>query len=149
MFEKLPWIYDDGGRSSAGFKGTASDCVCRAIAIVTGLNYKTVYDEINLQAFEYHRRHGGEPSHARTGIQSKLTRKIMEGYGFCWNPTMLIGSGCTVHLRIGDLPHRGRLICSVTKHVTAVIDGWINDTHDPSRSGMRCVYGYWTLGDTI
>ncbi len=38
----------------------------------------------------------------------------------------------------------GRLIVSVSKHMTAVIDGVIHDTHNPSRDGTRCVYGYWT-----
>lgn len=146
MVEKLPWIYNDGGRAKAGFKGGANDCVCRSIAITTNQDYKEVYNEINSMAFDYHRKHGGEPSHARTGIQSKLTREIMKQFGFDWHPTMLIGSGCTVHLRIGDLPHRGRLICSVTRHVVAIIDGWIHDTHDPSRNGTRCVYGYWSIG---
>lgn len=28
-------------------------------------------------------------------------------------------------------------------HYTAVIDGIIHDTHDCSRDGSRCVYGYW------
>lgn len=55
---------------------------------------------------------------------------------------MLIGQGCRVHLRQGELPH-GRLVVSVSKHLTAVIDGVIYDTHDPSRGGMRCVYGYY------
>ena len=30
---------DDGGRSAAGFKGKAGDCVVRSIAIATGINY--------------------------------------------------------------------------------------------------------------
>jgi hypothetical protein len=47
-----------------------------------------------------------------------------------------------VHLRDGELP-MGRLVVSVSKHTTAVIDGIIRDNHDPSRSGMRCVYGYF------
>ncbi len=55
---------------------------------------------------------------------------------------MAIGSGCTVHLRIGELP-AGRLVVSLSKHMTAVIDGVIHDTYDPSRGGTRCVYGYW------
>ena len=55
---------------------------------------------------------------------------------------MKIGSGCTVHLRADELP-TGRLIVSVSRHVVAVIDGVIHDTHDPSRDGTRCVYGYW------
>ena len=29
--------------------------------------------------------------------------------------------------------------------ITAVIDGVINDTYDPSRGGKRCVYGYWVF----
>jgi hypothetical protein len=56
---------------------------------------------------------------------------------------MGIGTGCKVHLRDGELP-MGRLIVKVSKHVVAVIDGVINDTHDPSRNGTRCVYGYYT-----
>ena len=38
----------------------------------------------------------------------------------------------------------GRLIVSVSRHLCAVIDGVLYDTHDCSRSGTRCVYGYWT-----
>jgi hypothetical protein len=56
---------------------------------------------------------------------------------------MRIGQGCTTHLRRSELPTTGRLIVSVSKHITAVIDGVIHDTHDPSRRGTRCVYGYW------
>jgi hypothetical protein len=44
--------------------------------------------------------------------------------------------------RNGELPI-GRLIVSVSKHLVAVVDGVIHDTHDPSRAGTRCVYGYW------
>jgi hypothetical protein len=58
---------------------------------------------------------------------------------------MQIGSGCTVHLRPKELP-AGRLVVSVSKHLTAVIDGVIHDTHDCSRRGTRCVYGYWQPG---
>jgi hypothetical protein len=58
---------------------------------------------------------------------------------------MHIGSGCTAHLRDGEswVP-QGRVIVKVSKHYTALIDGVIHDTHDPSRGGTRCVYGYWT-----
>ena len=48
-----------------------------------------------------------------------------------------------MHLRADELPP-GRLVVSVTHHLTAVIDGVIHDTHDPSRGGTRCVYGVWT-----
>jgi hypothetical protein len=55
---------------------------------------------------------------------------------------MQIGSGCTVHLKANELP-AGRLVVSVSKHLTAVVDGVIHDTHDCSRGETRCVYGYW------
>jgi hypothetical protein len=48
-----------------------------------------------------------------------------------------------VHLRDGELPS-GRLIVQVSRHVVAVIDGVMHDTHDPSRNGQRAVYGYYT-----
>jgi hypothetical protein len=32
----MTFVYDDGGRSAAGFKGKTGDCVTRAIAIGTG-----------------------------------------------------------------------------------------------------------------
>lgn len=59
-------------------------------------------------------------------------------------PTMAIGSGCKVHLRADELP-TGRLVVSVSKHLVAVVDGVVHDTHDPRRGGTRCVYGYWTF----
>lgn len=39
-------VFNDGGRAAAGFKGSARDCVCRSIAIVTGRPYKEVYDRL-------------------------------------------------------------------------------------------------------
>ena len=44
---------------------------------------------------------------------------------------MAIGSGCKVHLADSELPF-GRLVVSVSKHYTAVIDGVVHDTHDPA-----------------
>jgi hypothetical protein len=56
---------------------------------------------------------------------------------------MQVGSGCKVHLRADELPP-GCLIARVSRHVVDVIDGVIHDTHDCSRGGARCVYGYWS-----
>ena len=39
----MPFVKDDGGRSAAGYKGQAGDCVCRAVAIASGLPYAEVY----------------------------------------------------------------------------------------------------------
>jgi hypothetical protein len=137
------WVYDDGGRADAGFKGTTGDCCCRAISIATGKPYREVYDLIN----EYGKRERigkrkKSKSSARTGVYKKTARKILEDMGWTWVPCMTIGSGCTVHLTAEELP-AGRIICAVSKHYVAVIDGVIHDTYDCTRDGTRCVYGYY------
>ena len=38
----------------------------------------------------------------------------------------------------------GPLIVKVSRHLTAVIDGVLYDTHNCSRGGARCVYGYFS-----
>ena len=146
----MNWIYDDGGRKAAGFRGDANDCVVRALAIITQRPYRTVYDEVNeLAKVERHIRGRtgmlaatGRGSSARGGVLNVTTRAMMELNLLEWHPTMRIGSGCKIHLTASELPS-GRLIASVSRHVVAVIDGVIHDTHDPSRGGRRCVYGYW------
>jgi hypothetical protein len=40
------FIFDDGGREAAGYKGFAGDCTVRAIAIATEKPYKEVYDAL-------------------------------------------------------------------------------------------------------
>lgn len=144
----MTWVFNDGGRQDAGFKGSANDCVCRAICIATGLPYKQIYDRLS-EGNATQRRAKGEARgqrSARNGIfiQRKWFKDYMIELGFTWIPTMTIGSGCTVHLKADELP-KGKLVCNVSRHVAAVIDGVINDTHDCSREGKRCVYGYWKL----
>ena len=137
------YMYDDGGRAAAGFKGRTGDCVTRAVAIATGLPYREVYDAINEEAKRERPRLGRTRSSARTGVHKATTRRFLEQLGWQWHPTMGIGTGCQVHLQADELPS-GRIIAKVSKHLVAVIDGVIHDTYDPSRDGTRCVYGYWT-----
>jgi hypothetical protein len=138
------FIRHDGGRAAAGYKGTASDCVCRAIAIATAQPYRQVYEALNdaAQAERPGRRRKGRRSGARTGVFKATYRRYLEGLGWHFTPTMHIGSGCRIHLRADELPP-GRLIVKVSRHVVAVIDGVIHDLDDPSRGGRRCVYGYF------
>ena len=93
-------------------------------------------------------------SSARTGVYKNTERKVMELLGWKWIPTMKIGQGCKVHLQEDELP-KGRLVVSLSRHFTAVIDGVIHDTFDPNDRGVwvdaygnnittnRCVYGYY------
>jgi hypothetical protein len=142
----MKWTYNDGGRKEAGYKGETTDCVCRAIAIATDKPYQEVYDELNeVGARERITKRYRRKGCARTGVKIASIRRYMKSLGWTWTPTMGIGTGCRVHLRDGELP-MGRLIVSVSRHEVAVIDGVIHDTHDPSRDGTRCVYGYYQLG---
>lgn len=43
----MKFVYDDGGRAAAGFKGKkVGDCICRAVAIATGKPYRDVHNEL-------------------------------------------------------------------------------------------------------
>lgn len=146
----MKFIHNDGGRQAAGFQGTCGDCVCRAVAIASQEPYQLVYDALaggNATQRKGKRdvKTGQGVRTARSGIHTK--RKWFEDYmhrlGFKWTACMQIGSGCTVHLKDGELP-MGRLVVCVSKHYVAVIDGVINDLSDCSRNGTRCVYGYWS-----
>ena len=145
-------IYNDGGRREAGFRGKADDCVCRAIAIATGKPYTDIYERLaEGNASQSKRKNerigrGTGRKTARHGIftNREWFKNYMVELGFVWTATMKIGSGCKVHLRKDELPS-GRLVCSVSKHMVAVIDGVQHDTDDNSREGTRCVYGYWRL----
>jgi hypothetical protein len=144
----IQFKYNDGGRSTLGLKGNTGDCVARAITIASGKPYKEVYDFLAEGNFTQRAsKHKVSSSGKRTARQGILVRRkwfkdYMRSLGFVWTPTMQIGSGCTTHLRADELPS-GNIICQLSKHYVAVIDGVINDTYDCSREGTRCVYGYW------
>ena len=149
----MRFVYNDGGRKDAGFKGSTRDCVTRAIAIITQKPYREVYNALNNLSEEVNKRghklikteYGysyKKISWARTGVIKSVYEKYLKSLGYVWVPTMKIGSGCKFHLNEKELP-KGRLIVRVSKHLTAVIDGVIYDTFDPSRNGQRCVYGYF------
>lgn len=152
-------VFDDGGRSTAGYRGRAGDCVARAIAIASRRPYHEVYDALAAGTGAQRTTRGAAKGRsARNGINTgrKWFKDYMASLGFRWTPTMKIGSGCTVHLLAGELP-MGRLVVAVSKHYTTLIDGVIHDTHDPQRATIwyrtgttepqrmshRCVYGYW------
>jgi hypothetical protein len=139
----MEYVYNDGGREAAGYKGKTGDCAVRAISIATGIPYDHNYYAINqfAQLERTGKRKRGK-SDARKGVYRSTFDRAMNTLGWTWTPTMQIGSGCKVHLRAEELP-KGRIICVLSRHYAAVIDGVLNDTYDCSRGGTRCVYGYW------
>jgi hypothetical protein len=156
--ESMPFVADDGGRSVAGFKGAAGDCVARAVAIASQKPYSDVYAVLSKgMGSQRKTKHSMRRSaSARNGVnvRRKWFKDYMTQLGFVWVPTMRVGQGCKVHLLKGELPS-GRLVVALSRHYTAVIDGVVHDTYDPHwatiyneigkppRMSHRCVYGYW------
>lgn len=118
------------------------DCVARAISTACEISYDQACLLIEQHAARERVKRNGFRSHPQRGVKKQTTRKILASLGWEWVPTMGIGSGCKVHLRADELP-RGRIIVLVSRHLVAVIDGQIHDIGDPTRSGKRCVYGYY------
>jgi len=129
----MKFNYNDGGRSKYFRATNVGDCVTRAIAIATQRDYKEVYNEVAKIL-------GYSP---RDGVKHQHTRKVVEHFGGRWTALMAIGTGCKHHLKDGEIPMQGNIICSVSGHLVAVVNGVINDLTDCSRGGTRCVYGYW------
>lgn len=144
----MQWVFNDGGRGLSGYESKAKDCVARAIAIATEMDYMEVCQKINTMAeSERITKRKKKRSHAHKGVHKNTYKKYLTDLGWKWVPTMAIGSGCRVHLREGELPSKGTLIVSVSRHLTVVKDGKIHDTYNPAREGNRCVYGYWVKED--
>jgi hypothetical protein len=126
----MAYIYNDGGRSAAGYKGTAGDCGARALAIVSGHDYKTAY---NLIAAENNNM--GFAKSARNGVHKTVYEKVLSGLGFKWcQSPKFIGRKA----RCSDIT--GTVIARQAGHYVAVINGVPQDTWDCS---SKMVYGYW------
>lgn len=136
LSKTIPFIKSDGGRAASGQFGRkkVGDCVTRAIAIAMQRDYTEVHEDLQKLS-------GSNPDNG-IRVQEKWFKQYMANFGFLWVPTMSRGSGCKVHLKPSELPS-GRIVVRVSKHLVAVVDGVIHDTHDCSRAGTRCVYGYW------
>lgn len=134
---KLEYKYNDGGRSQYYKTSMVRDCVTRAIAIASNKDYKEIYNLVKSYL---------KPKKSpNNGVPNKLVKKIMTDLGYQWVSKMSIGTGCTTHLSQDEIPMDKIIICNVSRHVVAVVNGVVNDTFDCTRDGNRCVYGYWIV----
>jgi len=137
------FVYSDGGRKDAGFKGKAGDCAVRAICNATGKDYQEVYNKINLLAKDERiTKRKRSRSSSREGVYKETVDKYLKSIGWKWITCMRIGQGIKVHVREGELP-KGNSILRLSKHFSCSKDGVLYDTYDCSRDGTRGVYGYW------
>ena len=107
----MKFKYNDGGRKKAGYKGQDNDCVVRAIAIVLEIPYKDVYDAL------YNPR----------GVYIETYDKYLVERGYRYK-----------RFRRKELPP-GRLIIRIDRHIYAVLDGVVNDTHNWNQK----IFGYY------
>jgi hypothetical protein len=138
----LVWRYHDGGRVAAGYRGRARDCAARAIAIATGLEYAAVYRSLAEAAQLERTPLLRGRNHPRTGMRKSTIERFLKALGWRWIATHSAGARPRRRLNGLDMP-AGRVIVALARHVCAVVDGVIYDTHDPSRGGRRLVYGFW------
>ena len=142
----LEFHYNDGERKDAGFRGMTGDCLFRAIAIATGLPYLDVYSNVSSTM----KNHGYRAS-GNAYLQTRALRKpgmlpvravqslVLMDYGFAKVP-----------LPPGPRPtyaqafqQYGTCIVSTKGHVTALMDGALQDTFDgrtydyPTVSGKK------------
>jgi len=125
------FIYNDGGRKDAGYKGTAGDCAARAMAIALEIPYKQAYDELA----RAHRARTGQKT-ARKGIYKDDFETVLALYGWVWHPAPKLNGR---KARCGDMPE-GKVIARMARHYAAVIDGVVHDSWD---STGKMIYGYW------
>lgn len=123
--------YNDGGRADSGRKGSAGDCVCRAIAIATGKSYDDVYRELA----KANKAAGGKAS-ARNGLFRSVYEAYLNDLGWVWHSAPKFDGRKAKHY---DMPN-GVVIVRMARHVACVKDGIVHDTWD---SRKKMVYGYW------
>lgn len=118
----MNYQYNDGGRAAAGITGGVNDCVSRALSIILNRPYTELATEL-------------APLMTRNGIDVYSTTflNFMRALGFNW----IASSYRTL---VSELPTTGRLVVFTPNHLTALVDGVINDTFDTSGEVIR---GYW------
>jgi hypothetical protein len=133
----MEFIWNDGGRATAGFVGLAGDCVARSIAIGTGLTYRQVYTDIG-------QRTAKTP---RNGVDVSVAADFLEALG--WQQTQLDSQRFVPLL----LP-KATLILHLVKesrrgsHFSTLIDHVIHDTWNPAEDEEYLVAAYWSRPDS-
>lgn len=133
MNETQSFIWNDGGRSAAGYVGYAGDCCARAVAIATGTAYKTVYERLGRAARKT----------PRNGVNVDVFAQF------------LLNDGWTRHSEdsppffVASLPD-GVVIAHVShsdgrcNHVFAVVNQTIHDTWNVEDDDEYVLRAYWT-----
>lgn len=129
---EMEFIWNDGGRASAGFIGLTGDCVTRSIAIATGTAYRKIYDALG-QAAE---------ASPRNGMPVSIASEYLHQAGF----------ECQQHLDLplekSSLP-KGTVVLHIESrgwrsgHFCTIIDHVVHDTWNPADDDYT-IKAMWT-----
>ena len=127
---KSLWAYHDGGRKEAGYLEEGGDCVIRSIAIATGTDYGSIWNQIESISDK-------SPD---LGVQQKIVRTYFEERG--WG--ILDTAGQSVCSFVRDSQSQTLVVdahfCG-NGHLTAIKDGKVWDTWNPL--GWRVLRAYY------
>lgn len=124
----LPFEYNDGGRSNY-FENQGKDCGPRAISIATEKDYREVYNELSSLNLKH-------TSIDEDGTNVQSVRDYLTDNGWKWNK---LEKECKLQKDNPNIPKKGRIICMMSDHAVAVVDGVIQDVFQPH----GYVYGYY------
>jgi len=127
----MRFVFNDGGRKTAGFKGTAGDCGARAMAIALGMDYKVAY-KLLAEA----NKNCGKAKSARNGIDKDIYSDVLKSLGWMWMPAPKFEGR---KAKCSDM-FAGTVIARQAGHYVAVINGVPHDIWDCSE---KMVYGFW------
>lgn len=134
------WIFSDGGRAQSGFNGMVGDCVIRAIAIATKLDYSIVWNDLNDRSIDAYNKTHAKPTNkplVDNGVYPYIYHPYLKELG--WSYTSV-----NKDIRPSDLPNTGIVIVHTRAHLFCMINGVIQDTFN-SFQRVRYVWGYFTL----
>lgn len=133
----MDFIWNDGGRATGGFVGSAGDCVTRAIAIGTGLAYRDVYAAIG-------KRTAKSP---RGGVETRAAEAYLSDLGWVGHTTAE-HSFSTALITCDQIP-KGIVIADIAQrgkrngHYCCLVDHVIHDTWNPMDDGVYYLKKYW------
>lgn len=127
----IGYAYDDGGRKAAGRKGKTGDCVTRAAAILTRKPYEEVYSLFAEGNQKYRGRRRNQSQRgvrsASNGVPKPVIDRVFAAMGLKKIP---FAKG-SPRLTYSEAYEKfGNCIVSTTKHVAAIVEGELRDTHD-------------------
>lgn len=130
-----PMLCHDGGRKESKRSKQRNDCTVRALAIATGIPYDEAYDLLAA---------AGRKSGSGFNIKKWAPTASVNNFGFKWIAFPAVSGQRRMNPMTFCKQYSTRTyIARVAKHVFAVIDGVIYDTHEPRAD--CCIYGVWEI----